>query len=61
MDEGGSGVVGIGGGMGTGGGSPATRPLGIGQGPTKGKYAKGKRPLVKTHVGYKKGRKAKGI
>ena len=54
---GGGGVGGIGGGMGTGGGSPATRPLGIGQGPTKSKFAKRKKPLE--HIGYNKNTKAK--
>ena len=61
MPEGGGAVTGIGGGMGTGGGSPVTAPstrgLGIGQGPTKSKFAKKKKPLV--HTGYKKDRKAK--
>jgi hypothetical protein len=57
MPEGGGAVTGIGGGMGTGGGSPATRPLGIGQGPTKSKFAKKKKPLI--HTGYSKNRKAK--
>jgi hypothetical protein len=58
MDEGGGAVLGIGGGMGTGGGSPVTRPLGIGQGPTKKKNQKGKKPIVRSYVGYQKNRKA---
>ena len=57
-NEGGGAVSGIGGGMGTGGGSPMTRALGSGQGPTKKKGQKAKKPLIRNHIGYQKNRKA---
>ena len=53
--DGGGGVSGMGGGLGTGGGSPATRPLGPGQGPTRNKGSK-KKHLVKGVLRYKKGK-----